>query len=145
MKAAQASRWASSELKACSSPSSDAWLHTSSNMAAKLVPLLRNPVRGRLTRASPYAELLDSIDIHRRLSGRDPVNQSLYLWNQTILVNTILTYLGDRMEMAHSVEGRVPFLDHHVAEYVAGLPVRHKIRGTLEKYVLREAVRDVIT
>jgi hypothetical protein len=55
------------------------WLHTSSNMAAKLVPLLRNPVRERLMRASPYAELLDSIDIHRRLSGRDPVNQSLYL------------------------------------------------------------------
>jgi asparagine synthase (glutamine-hydrolysing) len=121
------------------------WLHTSSNMAAKLVPLLRNPVRERLTRASPYAELLDSIDIRRSLSGRDPVNQSLYLWNQTILVNTILTYLGDRMEMAHSVEGRVPFLDHHVAEYAAGLPIRHKIRGTREKYVLREAVRDIIT
>jgi hypothetical protein len=32
--------------------------------------------------------------------GRDPVNQSLYLWSQTILVNTVLTYLGDRMEMA---------------------------------------------
>jgi asparagine synthase (glutamine-hydrolysing) len=60
-------------------------------------------------------------------------------------VNTILTYLGDRMEMAHSVEGRVPFLDHHVAEYAAGLPIRHKIRGTREKYVLREAVRDIIT
>ncbi|MGA7385603.1 MAG: asparagine synthase-related protein [Methylocella sp.] len=58
------------------------------------------------------------------------VNQLLYLWNQIILVNTILTYLGDRMEMAHSVEGRVPFLDHHVAEYAAGLPIRHKIRGT---------------
>jgi asparagine synthase (glutamine-hydrolysing) len=108
------------------------WLHTSSNMAAKLVPLLRNLVRERLARASPYAELLDSIDIHGRLFGRDPVNQSLYLWNQTILVNTVLTYLGDRMEMAHSVEGRVPFLDHHVAEYVAGLPIRHKIRGTRE-------------
>ena len=60
-------------------------------------------------------------------------------------MNTVLTYLGDRMEMAHSVEGRVPFLDHHVAEYVAGLPIRHKIRGTREKYVLREAVRGVIT
>jgi asparagine synthase (glutamine-hydrolysing) len=121
------------------------WLHTCSNMAAKLIPLLRDHVRERLTRASPYAELLDSIDIRGRLCGRDPVNQSLYLWNQTVLVNTILTYLGDRMEMAHSVEGRVPFLDHHVAEYVAGLPIRHKIRGTREKYVLREAVRDLVT
>jgi asparagine synthase (glutamine-hydrolysing) len=121
------------------------WLYTCSNMAAKLLPLLRDGVRQHLMRASPYADLLDTIDIHGRLAGRDPVNQSLYLWNQTVLVNTILTYLGDRMEMAHSVEGRVPFLDHHVAEYVAGLPIRHKIRGTREKYVLREAVRDVVS
>src|SRR5262245_10094332 len=41
-------------------------------------------------------------------------------------------------------EGRVPFLDHHVAEYVAGLPIRHKIRGTREKYVLREPARAII-
>jgi asparagine synthase (glutamine-hydrolysing) len=95
--------------------------------------------------ANPYAELLDIINIRGRISGRDPVNQSLYLWNQSVLANAILTYLGDRMEMAHSVEGRVPFLDHHVAEYVAGLPIRHKIRGMREKHVLREAVRDVVT
>jgi asparagine synthase (glutamine-hydrolysing) len=121
------------------------WMHSCSNMAAKLLSVLRDSAKERLGRASPYAELLDAIDIHGRLAGRDPVNQSLYLWNQTILVNTILTYLGDRMEMAHSIEGRLPFLDHHVAEYVAGLPIRHKIRGAREKYVLREAVRDVIT
>jgi asparagine synthase (glutamine-hydrolysing) len=114
-------------------------------MAARMIPMLRQGVKERLTAASPYADLLDRIDIRGRLSGRDPVNQSLYLWNHSVLVNTILTYLGDRMEMAHSVEGRVPFLDHHVAEYVAGLPIRHKIRGTREKHVLREAVRDVIT
>ena len=35
----------------------------------------------------------------------------------------ILVVLGDRMEMAHSVEGRVPFLDHHVVELVGSLPV----------------------
>jgi asparagine synthase (glutamine-hydrolysing) len=46
--------------------------------------------------------------------------------------------------MAHSIEGRVPFLDHLVAEYAAGLPVSYKIRGQREKYVLREAVRDCV-
>ena len=49
------------------------------------------------------------------------------------------------MEMGHSVEGRVPFMDHHVVEYLHGVPVSLKIRGTTEKYILREAVKDVIT
>ena len=48
------------------------------------------------------------------------------------------------MEMAHSIEGRVPFLDHHVAEYAAGIPIHMKINGMREKHVLREAARDVL-
>jgi asparagine synthase (glutamine-hydrolysing) len=46
--------------------------------------------------------------------------------------------------MAHSIEGRVPFLDHHVAEYAAGIPIHMKINGMREKHVLREATRDVL-
>jgi asparagine synthase (glutamine-hydrolysing) len=49
------------------------------------------------------------------------------------------------MEMAHSIEGRLPFLDHHVVETVGGFPASAKIRGTVEKYVLREAARPVLT
>jgi asparagine synthase (glutamine-hydrolysing) len=45
--------------------------------------------------------------------------------------------LGDRMEMAHSIEGRVPFLDHQVVECLCRLPVSLKIRGLTEKYLLR--------
>jgi asparagine synthase (glutamine-hydrolysing) len=89
--------------------------------------------------------LLDSVDVRRRLIGRAPVHQSLYLWGKTILPEYILILLGDRMEMAHSIEGRLPFLDHHVAEYLARTPVNMKIRGTTEKYILREATRDVLT
>jgi asparagine synthase (glutamine-hydrolysing) len=43
------------------------------------------------------------------------------------------------------VEGRVPFLDHHLVEVIRSQPVNQKIRGMTEKYVLREAARDVIT
>jgi asparagine synthase (glutamine-hydrolysing) len=49
------------------------------------------------------------------------------------------------MEMAHSVEGRVPFLDHEVVELLCRMPVGMKIRGMTEKYVLREAARPVLT
>ena len=57
----------------------------------------------------------------------------------------MLAFLGDRMEMAHSVEGRLPFLDHHVVEVARELPVDQKIRGLVEKFVLRAAARPVLT
>ena len=89
--------------------------------------------------------LLDNVDVKRRLTGRAPVHQSLYLWSKTVLHEYILVLLGDRMEMAHSIEGRVPFLDHEVAEFLFRTPVNMKIRGLTEKYILREAARDVLT
>src|SRR5215472_5792494 len=49
------------------------------------------------------------------------------------------------MEMAQSVEGRLPFLDHHVVECVCRAPVSLKIRGVTEKYLLREAAKPIIT
>jgi asparagine synthase (glutamine-hydrolysing) len=49
------------------------------------------------------------------------------------------------MEMGHSIEGRVPFLDHKVVELIVSQPPSQKIRGMTEKFVLREAVKDLIT
>ena len=48
------------------------------------------------------------------------------------------------MEMAHSIEGRVPFLDHRLAEVAARIPVDMKVKGIREKHVLREAAKDVL-
>ncbi|MGH3928830.1 MAG: asparagine synthase (glutamine-hydrolyzing) [Pseudonocardiaceae bacterium] len=118
-------------------------IETWSTLAAKMYPFFEDTYRRTQLRANPYTELLDALDV-RRLIGRDPVNQALYIWTRTHLPTFVLTFLGDRMEMAHSVEGRVPFLDHLVAEYAAQIPVHHKIRGLREKHVLREAVRDCV-
>jgi Asparagine synthase len=68
----------------------------------------------------------------------------LYANAKTVLPNFILNYLADRMEMAHSIEGRVPFLDHHVADVAARAPVTMKVKGIREKHVLREASKDVL-
>jgi asparagine synthase (glutamine-hydrolysing) len=89
--------------------------------------------------------MLSCLDVDRQMTGRDPLNQSLYVWGKTMLPNYILSNMGDRMEMAHSVEGRLPFLDHLVVEEAARMPVSLKINGLTEKYVLREAARPVIT
>jgi asparagine synthase (glutamine-hydrolysing) len=122
-------------------------LESFSSLAGKLIPLFDAAyLYGRTgsPQDNPYAMLLDTIDVPRRLTDKDPLNQSLYLWSRTQLPTYILTALGDRMEMAHSVEGRLPFLDHRVAEYAAGLPIEQKIHGTREKHVLREAVADCV-
>lgn len=92
-----------------------------------------------------FRSLISEIDVPSQLAGRHPLNQALYLGAKSRLPNYILTMLGDRMEMAHSVEGRLPFLDHHVVEVTSAQPVNQKIRGTTEKYVLREAMRDVVS
>src|SRR5262249_3888314 len=72
---------------------------------------------------------LDGFDIPGVLQGRDPLNKSLFVWAKSFLPTYILNLLGDRMEMAHSIEGRVPFLDHQVVECVCRAPVSMKIRG----------------
>ncbi|HKP64721.1 MAG TPA: asparagine synthase (glutamine-hydrolyzing) [Polyangiales bacterium] len=115
-----------------------------SALGAKLYPLLHPAFGEAGAHTSPYSGMLDALEVRNTLFGRDALNQSLSIWTRTMLPNYILTVLGDRMEMAHSVEGRVPFLDHHVAEYVAKVPVHHKIRGMREKHLLREATKDVI-
>ncbi|KAI0539550.1 glutamine-hydrolyzing asparagine synthase [Xylaria digitata] len=107
-------------------------------------------------------------DIQDRMRSRwHPLHTAMYMWNKNSLANVLLSCLGDRTEMAHSVEARTPFLDHHLTEYVNGLPPSVKLRyvaesenGELgpiwtessgasmllnEKWILRQAVRPYIT
>lgn len=51
-----------------------------------------------------------------------PLHTSLWVYNKLALPNMILTCLGNRVETAHSVESRPPFLDQKLAEYVNALP-----------------------
>jgi asparagine synthase (glutamine-hydrolysing) len=56
----------------------------------------------------------------------------------------ILAYLGDREEMAHSLEARLPFLDHHLYDVAKFIPVDFKMRDGLEKAVLRDAAAGIL-
>jgi asparagine synthase (glutamine-hydrolysing) len=121
------------------------WMEAAGGRLRQMQALWSADAAGTLGGRVPYGELLEHLPVRDRLVGRAPVNQALYLWAKTVLPNYILTVLGDRMEMAHSVEGRVPFLDHEVVELISRMPVHLKIRGMTEKYVLREAARPVLT
>jgi asparagine synthase (glutamine-hydrolysing) len=121
------------------------WIEAAGGRLFKLQGLWSDDTQVALGARVAFGEMMNELPIRDRLAGRAPVNQALYLWAKTVLPNYILTVLGDRMEMAHSVEGRVPFLDHEVVELISRMPVHLKIRGMTEKYVLREAARPVLT
>jgi asparagine synthase (glutamine-hydrolysing) len=120
-------------------------LEACATIAHKLDRLFSDEFAAEAAGRDAFCELVDGLDRPGQLDGRAPLNQSLYLWSKVVLPNYVLTFLGDRMEMAHSVEGRVPFLDHHVVELCRDLPVPQKIRGMIEKHVLREAARPILT
>ncbi len=55
-----------------------------------------------------------------------------------------LLHWEDRNSMAFSIESRVPFLDHRLAEFLGALPLRQKIRAGVTKFVLRKAVKGLV-
>ncbi|MBN2472494.1 MAG: asparagine synthase (glutamine-hydrolyzing) [Anaerolineae bacterium] len=66
-----------------------------------------------------------------------PLNQAQYLEATIFMSQYLLSSQGDRMGMAHSVEGRFPFLDYRLIEFANRLPARYKLRGLNEKYLLK--------
>ncbi len=74
----------------------------------------------------------------------DAFCQAQYLETSHLLPGYILSSQGDRMAMAHSVEGRFPFLDHRVVEFAAGLPPSLKMKVLNEKHLLKRCARDLI-
>ena len=66
-----------------------------------------------------------------------PLHAAQYVWTKGHLANNFLSCLGDRTEMAHSVEARTPFLDHHLTEYVNSLPPSLKIKYSVPDEVNR--------
>jgi asparagine synthase (glutamine-hydrolysing) len=70
--------------------------------------------------------------------------QGEYLEARYFLPGYLLSSQGDRMAMAHSVEGRYPFLDYRVVEFAAKLPVRLKMKVLNQKYLLKRACDGLV-
>ncbi len=121
------------------------WMQASAEQYIRSFPLYSPEFIAQFSQKDVYSIFFNQIDVQGQLAGREAVHQSLYLWSKTILPNYLLRMLGDGVEMAHSIEGRLPFLDHKVVELVLNMPVALKISGLTEKYVLREAAKPFIT
>ena len=115
------------------------WLASS----ARVPELLHPEHRAKLKGYSPGAAIADALD-GDALKNRHPLDRAQYVWIKTMLEGQILTWGGDRVDMANAMEARPPFLDHHLAEYAAMLPPSMRIHGRTEKYVLREAMKGLL-
>ena len=69
----------------------------------------------------------------------DQLDRKLYTDIKTTLVSEMLTKV-DRMTMAHGLEARVPFLDHHLVSWAFTVPSRHKLCGGEGKYLVKKAL-----
>ena len=86
-------------------------------------------------------ELLRSI--YQESDSAQPRDALMHLTMQTQLPGEFL-FMTDRFSMAHSLEARVPFLDHSFVELVMRIPARIRTKPEDPKYLLRQAVRDLL-
>ncbi|MGQ4275639.1 asparagine synthase (glutamine-hydrolyzing) [Pseudidiomarina sp. E22-M8] len=115
------------------------WLSVSS----VALPLIAKPRRAQVEEYDPGKAIADTLD-EEMLIGRHPLDRAQYVWIKTMLEGQILTWGGDRVDMANSMEARPAFLDHHLAEYAFTVPPHLRIKGNKEKYVLREAMKGLL-
>ena len=100
---------------------------------------LADPVRDGLAGYDPLEEVASRLGAS--FASRTPLGQAQTLEMDVFLANYLLSSQGDRVGMAHSVEGRVPFLDHRVIAFAFGLPDLWKIRGLDEKHIVKRLAR----
>ncbi len=92
-------------------------------------------------RELPEADDYEAVEYPPGFGSWGPLEKSQYLEITTFLSSYLLSSQGDRVAMAHSVEGRYPFLDCRVVEFCNRLPARYKLRGLTDKYLLRKLAK----
>jgi asparagine synthase (glutamine-hydrolysing) len=86
----------------------------------------------------------ESIPLPEHFQQWSSLAQAQYLEVVTFLSPYLLASQGDRVAMAHSVEGRFPFLDYRVVEFCNRLPSALKLRGLNEKWLLRQVASKLL-
>jgi asparagine synthase (glutamine-hydrolysing) len=95
-----------------------------------------NHALGDFSTFDSFRSMLDRAD------GCDPLHRALYFDFKTFLNGLLI--VDDKLAMAHSVEGRVPFLDNELVDTVARIPSEFKLKGSQSKIVLKQAMRGLL-
>lgn len=112
------------------------------DMTSKLKNFFSKETKDHLTHCNAMGHL--EAELPSRFWRWDSFSQSQYLEAAYLLPGYILSSQGDRMAMAHSVEGRFPFLDYRVVEFASCLSPQLKMKVLDEKYLLKAAAGDLI-
>jgi asparagine synthase (glutamine-hydrolysing) len=99
--------------------------------------LLTAESREQISKPNPYQA---SLEHGNHSDAKAMLDQLLAIDMKTYLHELLMKQ--DQMSMAASIESRVPFLDHKLVEFAAGLPVGMKLKGLTTKYILRRAMRS---
>lgn len=111
-------------------------------LTAKSKMFYSSETKARLSSYDAVRSLLP--DLSNGYGSLSPFQKAEYLEARYLLPGYILSSQGDRMAMAHAVEGRYPFLDHRVATFASQLPSRFKMKTLDQKHLLKRAVKGLI-
>lgn len=119
----------------------EAYMHTVSHTSDEQRSALFSP---DLKRALQGYRAIETLNQHAAKAGTDDALSLIqYLDTKTYLVGDILTKV-DRASMAHSLEVRVPMLDHKFLEWAASVPSSYKLKGQEGKYILKKALEPYL-
>src|SRR5262249_8060962 len=108
------------------------WLEAKATLGRRVRTLLAPDLVARFAREDPYLALAARAHV---TAGR-VVRRSAQAGMASALAQYILRTLGDAMEMAHGIEGRVPFLDPRVADAALAVSPQALVAGAIDKPVL---------
>ena len=132
---------AKSTFEAMARDSLEGYLHS--------VSIMSNQIRSSLFSENLKRDLqgYQAVEVFRRHAMQAPADHPLslvqYLDMKTYLPGDILTKV-DRASMAHSLEVRVPILDHQLVDWISGLPPEFKLRGREGKYIFKKALEPTL-
>src|ERR1700682_1053081 len=111
-------------------------------LTAKLKTFFSDAIRAEIGGGDRYSKVRTRLP--QSYSSWDSFCQAQYLETKYLLPGYILSSQGDRMAMAHSVEGRFPFLDYRIVEFASKLPVSLEMKVLNEKYLLKRCAAGLI-
>jgi asparagine synthase (glutamine-hydrolysing) len=122
-----------------------AWLAAAALMPAWMLRRARGRVLARAGPPPPASERLRTLAADACAGGQldGPPDAVLRADVECLNLPALLRY-EDRNSMAHSIEARVPYLDHRLVELAFRLPLSVRMRGAQPKWVLRAALADVL-